>query len=168
MTLGCLEMQLRGGMNPDQALTRVNKILCERSAMSRFVTMFAFTLNGSGEGTMVNAGHNPAFLYRAATKEIEEVSSNNIVVGAFAFATFESAPMRLDKGDVLVIYSDGLTEAENQNREMLGEQLVKDIIREEAAAGAQALEKRLLDTIQTFTDGQAQSDDITLMIVEKT
>jgi serine phosphatase RsbU (regulator of sigma subunit) len=168
MTLGCLEMQLRAGLVPEQALTRVNKFLCERSSTSRFVTMIAFKLNKEGNGTIVNAGHNPAYLFRAATGEIEELQSNNIVVGAFSFATYESAPLHLGRGDVLVIYSDGLTEAENPAREMLGEDSVKSIIRSNAVNGAQVLEQKLLDAVQSFTEGRSQTDDITLMIVEKT
>jgi len=168
MTLGCLEMQLRAGLMPEQALTRVNKFLCERSSTSRFVTMIAFKLNKEGDGTIVNAGHNPAYLFRAATGEIEELQSNNIVVGAFSFATYESAPLHLGRGDVLVIYSDGLTEAENPAREMLGEDKVKSIIRSDAVNGAQVLEQKLLEAVQSFTEGRSQTDDITLMIVEKT
>jgi sigma-B regulation protein RsbU (phosphoserine phosphatase) len=168
MTLGCVEMQLRAGLELPQAITRVNKFLCERSSTSRFVTMFTFTLAKTGAGIMVNAGHNPGYLYRAATGEIEELSSNNIVVGAFSFASYESSPLQLHKGDSMVIYSDGLTEAENPAGQMFGETQVKEIIRHEASRGAQVLEQKLLDAIHTFTKGQAQSDDITLMIEEKT
>jgi len=168
MTLGCLEMQLRAGLVPEQALSRVNKFLCERSSTSRFVTMIAFKLDKEGNGTIVNAGHNPAYVFRAASGEIEELQSNNIVVGAFSFATYESAPLHLGPGDVLVIYSDGLTEAENPQREMLGEERVKAIILANAVNGAQVLEQKLLEAVQTFTEGQSQTDDITLMIVEKT
>ncbi len=167
MTLGCVEMQLRSGLGSGDALTRVNKFLCERSSTSKFVTMFVVTLDRSGQGTFVNAGHNPGYLYRAAIREIEELQSNNLVVGAFSFATFESSAVTLISGDVLVIYSDGLTEAENPAGEMLGEDRVKDIIRAEAPSGAEKLEGRLLQTIQTFTEGRDQTDDITLMIVEK-
>jgi len=167
MTLGCVEMQLRAGSALPAALARVNKFLCERSIASKFVTMFTFTLDANGEGIMVNAGHNPGYLYRAATGEIEELHSNNMIVGILSFATYESAPLKLKKGDSLVIYSDGLTEAENPNGEMLGESLVKEIICVNASAGAQVLEEKLLEAIQSFTKGHAQSDDITLMIVEK-
>ena len=164
----CVEMQFRAGFDFARALSLVNKFLCERSSASRFVTMFAFTLDKTGAGRMVNAGHNPAFLFRAATGEIEELTSNNMIVGAFSFATYESSPLKLEKGDSLVIYSDGLTEAENPNGEMLGETQVKDVIRREAAEGAQNLERKLLEAIQVFTRGHPQSDDITLMIIEKT
>jgi serine phosphatase RsbU (regulator of sigma subunit) len=107
-------------------------------------------------------------LFRAATGQIEELSSNNMIVGAFSFATYDSMPLQLNTGDSLVIYSDGLTEAENPTGEMLGETKVKEIIQREASAGAQVLEQKLLEAIHTFTEGQAQSDDITLMIIEKT
>jgi len=167
MTLGCLEMQLRAGVSLPESLTKVNRFLCDRSAINRFVTMFTFNLNEFGEGTLVNAGHNPAYLYRAANGEIEELMSNNMIVGAFSFATYESAPLKLEQGDVLVIYSDGLTEAENPAGEMLGEKRVMDIIRKDAPGGAELLEKKLLDAIQSFTQGRSQTDDITLMIVEK-
>src|SRR5207244_13444892 len=99
---------------------------------------------------------------------IDEPDSTCRGVGAFGFSSFTSSPLKIKTGDSLVIYSDGLTEAENPNGEMLGEQTVKEIIRAEASLGAQHLEKKLLDSIQTFTRGHAQSDDITLMIVEKT
>jgi sigma-B regulation protein RsbU (phosphoserine phosphatase) len=91
-----------------------------------------------------------------------------MIVGAFSFASYDASPLHLEKGDSMVIYSDGLTEAENPNGDMLGEARVKEIIRREASAGAQVLEQKLLDAIQTFTKGHAQSDDITLMIIEKT
>jgi sigma-B regulation protein RsbU (phosphoserine phosphatase) len=167
MTLGCLEMQLRSGLSPADALTRVNKFLCERSSGGRFVTVFAFTMDRAGKGVFVNAGHNPAFLFRASSGEIEELQSNNIIVGAFPFVAYESSPLQLNDGDVLVIYSDGLTEAENPAGEMLGDALVKKIIREEAPRGAESLERKLLETIQSFTKGRTQTDDITIMIVEK-
>ena len=116
---------------------------------------------------MVNAGHNPGYLFRSATGEIEEMSSTGLIVGALSFASYELAPLHLNSGDSLVIYSDGLSEAENPNGEMLGEAKVKDIIRRQASAGAEVLEQKLLEAIHTFTEGQAQSDDITLMIIEK-
>jgi len=167
MTLGCLEMQLLSGLRPVQAISRVNKFLCERSSRCRFVTMVAFTLDVGGQGTIVNAGHNPTFVFRGDTGDIEDLQSNNMIVGAFAFATYNENPLQLRRGDTLVVYSDGLTEAENPLGEMFGEERVKDIIRTEAGHGAEMLERRLLDAIQSFTKGVSQTDDVTLMIVEK-
>ncbi len=167
MLLGCLQMQLRAGVGLQEALNRLNRFLCEKSTAARFVTMFVFTMNSDGCGKYISAGHNPTYIFRAETGEIEELHSNNIIVGAFAFATYEPADLKLNAGDVLVAYSDGLTEAENPRGDMLGEEGVKAVIRAEARAGAKQLEEKLLDTIQSFTAGRSQTDDITLIIVER-
>ena len=165
--LGCLQMQLRAGATVHDSINRLNRFLCEKSSASRFVTMFLFTMNSEGQGTYISAGHNPSYLYRAATHEIEELHSNNMIVGAFPFATYEPASLQLNQGDVLLAYSDGLTEAENLKGEMLGEEAVKEIMRTEASAGAKQLEQKLLDTIQSFTAGRLATDDITLILVER-
>jgi serine phosphatase RsbU (regulator of sigma subunit) len=167
MLLGCLQMQLRAGLPVDEAVNRLNRFLCEKSSSGRFVTMFLLTLNSEGCGKFISAGHNPSYLFRAATGEIEELGSNNMIVGAFSFASYQPDRLQLEKGDVLVVYSDGLTEAENPQGEMLGEESVKEVIRKEAPSGSKHLEQKLLDTIQRFTRERSQTDDITLMIVER-
>jgi len=167
MLLGCLQMQLRAGLPVNEAVNRLNRFLCEKSSSGRFVTMFLLTLNSDGCGKYISAGHNPSYLFRAATREIEELGSNNMIVGAFSSATYQPDRLQLEKGDVLVVYSDGLTEAENPQGEMLGEEQVKAVIRLEAPSGSKHLEQKLLETIQGFTRGRSQTDDITLMIVER-
>ena len=129
--------------------------------------MFVFTVDTEGCGKYISAGHNPTYVFRAATGEIEELQSNNMIVGAFPFAAYETAALKLNSGDVLLAYSDGLTEAENPRGEMLGEERVKGVLRAEAPAGSQNLEQKLLDTIQQFTAGRALPDDITLILVER-
>jgi serine phosphatase RsbU (regulator of sigma subunit) len=165
--LGCLQMQLRASVPVQEAVSRLNRFLCEKSSASRFVTMFCFTLDTEGCGKYISAGHNPTYVFRAATGEIEELPSNNMIVGAFPFATYEPASVKLNPGDVLLAYSDGLTEAENPSGEMLGEERVKTVLRAEAPAGSQNLEQKLLETIQSFTAGRALPDDITLILVER-
>jgi len=167
MVLGCLQMQLRANVPVNESLNRLNRFLCEKSSSSRFVTMFLFTLDSKGSGKYINAGHNPAYVFRAVTGDIEEVVSNNMIIGAFTWAHYDAATLQLNQGDVLVAYSDGLTEAENPQGEMLGEERVKTVIRAEARAGSKNLERKLLDTIQNFTMGRSQTDDITIVIVER-
>ena len=99
--------------------------------------------------------------------DIDELPSNDMIVGAFSFATYDAIPLRLERGDVLVAYSDGLTEAENKDGDMLGEDRVRSIIRSEASRGSKHLEEKLLETIHNFTMGRSQTDDITIMIVER-
>jgi sigma-B regulation protein RsbU (phosphoserine phosphatase) len=106
-------------------------------------------------------------VFRAAKGQIEELSSNNMIVGAFQSATYQAEPLQLDSGDVLFAYTDGLTEAENPQGEMLGEEAVKKVMLAEAPSGSKQLESKLLSTIQNFTAGRSLTDDITLIIVER-
>jgi sigma-B regulation protein RsbU (phosphoserine phosphatase) len=90
-----------------------------------------------------------------------------MVLGLFDFASYEATPIELHNGDVLVAYSDGLTEAENSREEMFGEDRVKEIIRREAPAGVSRLNDVLISSIAEFTKGRDQSDDITMVIAQR-
>jgi serine phosphatase RsbU (regulator of sigma subunit) len=160
-------MQVRTGVTLQEALNRLNRFLCDKTSASRFVTMFGISINSDGAGRYISAGHNPSYVFRAATRQVEELTSNNMIVGAFSFATYEAVPIQLDPGDILLAYSDGLTEAENPQGEMLGEEGVKNVILAEAPSGSKHLEQKLLETIQSFTAGRSLTDDITLIIVER-
>jgi serine phosphatase RsbU (regulator of sigma subunit) len=167
MVLGALNMELRSGSQPDGILDRVNELLCEKSLPYQFVTLFLFVLGSNGEGRFTSAGHNPAYLFRSASGKIEQLVSDSYFLGMFDFASYESRALRLGTGDILVVYSDGLTDAENQREEMFGEDRLLELIRQDAPSGSQALEQKLLAAIDRFTQGTPQTDDITFVIVEK-
>jgi sigma-B regulation protein RsbU (phosphoserine phosphatase) len=166
MMLGFIQAHLRVGSTLDQTIDALNRFMVERSS-GRFATMFVCVLDDEGKGRFISAGHNTAYLFRAAKGEIEELSSNNIIVGTFETAQYETSLLKLDVGDVLLVYSDGLTEAENPQGDMLGEEVVRQVVLTEAAAGAAHLESKLLETLNEFTRGQSQSDDITIVIIER-
>src|SRR5205085_7196184 len=109
----------------------------------------------------------PAYLYRAGTKKIEKLRSNSRFLGMFESADFLSEPLHLETGDILLVYSDGLPDAQNLQEEMYGERRLLDLVRRDAASGSQVLEQRLLESIVEFTQGTPQTDDITFVIVEK-
>jgi len=167
MVLGALSMEFRSGTQPELALQRVNRLLCEKSLPAQFVTLFLFVLNREGTGQFISAGHNPAYLFRERSGKIERLHSNACFAGMFESASFQSQPLHLGRGDMLVVYSDGLTDAQNEQEEMFGEQRLLNLIRQEAPSGSQVLEQRLLEAIEEFTQGTPQTDDITFVIVEK-
>jgi serine phosphatase RsbU (regulator of sigma subunit) len=167
MVLGALSMEFRAGTPPGEALNRVNRLLCEKSLPSQFVTLFVFLLGPDGTGKFISAGHNPAYLFRAATGKIEELVSDAFVLGMFDFASYQSGALHLSKGDILVVYSDGLTDAQNEQEELFGEERLLEIIRQEAPSGGQALEHKFLNAIEEFTQGTPQTDDITFRVIEK-
>ena len=130
--------------------------------------MFATALDPQGVGHYISAGHNTAYLYRAASQTIEELPAGSLIVGAFPFATYECFPLQLLDGDILVVYSDGLTEAEGPGGEMFGEDRLREIILSESRAGSHAVERKLLEALEHFTRGMPQTDDITFVLLEKT
>ena len=83
----------------------------------------------------------------------------------FECASFESRKFQLDEGD-LIVYSDGLTDAENPQEEMFGEERLLEIIQREAPAGSRAVEQTILKRIADFTQSTPQTDDNTFMLVE--
>jgi serine phosphatase RsbU (regulator of sigma subunit) len=167
MVLGALSMEFHAGTQPQEVLNRVNQLLCKKSLPFQFVTLFLFLLDSQGMGQFISAGHNSTYLFRSATGKIEELVSDAYPLGMFDVASYQSRAFHLDKGDVLVIYSDGLTDAQDRREEMFGEQRLLDIIRQEAPLGSPALEQKFLKAIEEFTQGMPQTDDITFVLVEK-
>jgi sigma-B regulation protein RsbU (phosphoserine phosphatase) len=167
MVLGALSMEFRSRTNPQEVLQRVNQLLCEKSLAFQFVTLFLFLLGPDGNGRFISAGHNAAYLFRSGTGKIEELLPDAHFLGMFDFASYESRALHLDQGDILVVYSDGLTDAENPAEEMFGEKRLLEIIRREGPLGSPAVEQRILKAIEDFTQGMPQTDDITLVVVEK-
>jgi serine phosphatase RsbU (regulator of sigma subunit) len=152
---------------PQEVLNRVNQLLCEKSLPSQFVTLFLFLMRPDGTGQFISAGHNPAYLFRSATGTTEKLASDACVLGMFDFISYPFRAFHLYKGDILVVYSDGFTDAQNHQEEMFGEERLLKIIQEEAPSGSHALERKFLKAIEEFTHGMPQSDDITFVIVQK-
>jgi sigma-B regulation protein RsbU (phosphoserine phosphatase) len=168
MVLGALSMEFRSRTQPHEVLNRINRLLCEKSLPFQFVTLFLFLLSPQGRGQFISAGHNSAYLFRSATGKIEELASDALILGLFDYASYQSRTFHLDTGDILVVYSDGLTDAQNQQEEMFGEERLLQVIRQEAPSGSHAIEQRFLNAIEEFTQGTPQTDDITFVVVEKT
>jgi sigma-B regulation protein RsbU (phosphoserine phosphatase) len=107
------------------------------------------------------------YLFRSATGNIEALVPDAFALGMFEFASYESRVFHLDKGDILVVYSDGLTDAENPGGEMFGNERLLEIIQREAPSRGRAVEQGFLKAIEDFTEGMLQTDDITFVVVEK-
>jgi serine phosphatase RsbU (regulator of sigma subunit) len=167
MLLGALSMEFHSRTDPEEVLNRVNRLLCEKSLPFQFVTLFLVVMGPDGMGKFISAGHNPTYLFRAATGEIEQLASDAYILGLFDFATYSSRAFCLGKGDILVVYSDGLTDAESPQKEMFGRKRLLKIIQQAAPSGSHALEQKFLQAIEEFTQGVPQTDDITFVIVEK-
>jgi serine phosphatase RsbU (regulator of sigma subunit) len=167
MVLGALSMEFHAGTRAEEVLSRVNRLLRQKSLPFQFVTLFVFVMGPDGGGQFISAGHNIAYLFRSATGKIEALSPEAFALGMFDNVCYAARTVQLDSGDVLLVYSDGLTDAENQHEEMFGEERLLELIRQAAPAGSHVLEYKLLRAIEEFTEGTPQTDDITFVIVEK-
>lgn len=164
---GALNMEFRSNTRLEDVLDKINKLLCEKTESHRFVTLLVFIIDPDGKGRFISAGHNPAYVFRSDSDKVERLADGGLILGAFGFASYSARQFQLNQGDILVVYSDGLTEAQNPEGEMFGEEKLLEIIAIEGPGGSKALEKGVLDEMKRFTRGRSQVDDITFLLVEK-
>jgi serine phosphatase RsbU (regulator of sigma subunit)/pSer/pThr/pTyr-binding forkhead associated (FHA) protein len=167
LTLGALNMEFRTSSEPVLVLNNVNKLLCQKTPSNRFVTLCLCQLDGNGHGHFISAGHNTTFIFRGATGALDSLDSGGMPLGMFPFSTYQSADLQLEVGDVLVVYSDGLTDAENEAGDEFGEDRLRALIKSTAPQGAAALEAKILQSLDSFTQGAPQTDDITFLLIER-
>jgi serine phosphatase RsbU (regulator of sigma subunit) len=161
-------MFLAGADSPsqmEQMMARVNRFLIERTGGEKYATLFYCTLEHGGLLRWVNAGHCPPLLVRAGEKP-QVLPASALPVGMLEEATFQARETRLQPGDKLVIYTDGLSEAQNADGEFFGEKRIRETLAANAASDCAGLFQALDQAVLRFTSGAVQRDDITLVVVE--
>jgi phosphoserine phosphatase RsbU/P len=157
------------GIRPAAAIRDANAIISNDAKSGMFVTLFyGFLDSATHTLTYVNAGHNPPIHFHAADGTLTELAATGIAMGALPDAAYTQDCVPLAPGDVLVLYTDGITEAENANLEMFGVERLEKIIRASRGLPATELGRVILDAVKSFTGDHPQSDDITLMIIRST
>ena len=150
-----------------ETIDRLNRELHGLSGGSRFVTMFLGELETESRLLKyANCGHNPALLFRAANAEARWLFANCMPVGLFPTLNCEPEQITLESGDVLVWYTDGLTEAENQAGEEFGRSKVFDIVRANGNAPAQEIVDLLYQAVINFSGRDTFDDDLTIMALK--
>jgi phosphoserine phosphatase RsbU/P len=154
------------GSRPAQAIRDANTIIAHDTKSGMFVTLFYGYLDSSTRTlTYVNAGHNPPIHFRAADRTLSELSATGIAVGVLPDSQYTQAGVQLVPGDILVLYTDGITEAENAGLEMFGLERLQTTILASHGLSAQDICQKILDAVRSFTGDHPQSDDITLMVI---
>lgn len=164
---GVLEVGFGSSLSLGEAVTGANNHLFQKTPSNRFVTLFLFRVKTSGEGAYVSAGHNPAYVCRVSNGGIEELNPCGMILGAFEDVAYESVAFHLNVGDILVVYSDGVTEAMDPNGEMFGETRLMDVVRESAASGGAAVQDAILAAVRSFMGKASAYDDLTVLVVER-
>ncbi len=150
-----------------QTVYAVNKYLAENTPPNRFVTLFIAELEpATGMLSYVNAGHNPPLVARA-NGDIEQLDSSGFPLGMLDIATYELGQMKLDLGEALVIYSDGVNETVNPRDEEFGMERLTHAVRSNLQKTASGLRDKIEAALSTFAEGADAPDDITLVIVKR-
>jgi sigma-B regulation protein RsbU (phosphoserine phosphatase) len=152
------------GVDPVKVFDHLNRFLCDRSAVGRYATMFFGLLAPEGTLEFVRAGHpSPLLLRQGQVSEL--YSEGSFPIGLVAEACFSSAHIQLQPEDTLVLFTDGVTEAEGKQRELFGTDRLIEALGRQRDSSLGTVQVGILGAVEEFTGGTSQSDDITLLVV---
>ncbi|OLD63187.1 MAG: hypothetical protein AUI33_13050, partial [Ignavibacteria bacterium 13_1_40CM_2_61_4] len=157
------------GLSLSELTMRVNNLICDNTGADRFITFF-WGIIDTGSGTMkyVSAGHNPPFLFRR-TGAVERLSEGGIILGIMkASIAYNEGEVRFSPGDVLVLFTDGVSEAMNEAGEELGEEPIEEVVKGHIDDPAQEILSAVVNRVKEHSKGTPQSDDITLIVARTT
>ena len=148
-------------------ISAVNRYLADNIPANRFVTLFYAELDPqSGSLAFLNAGHNPPLIVHAAGT-VEQLASGGLPLGIKTDADYREGRTQLQPGDVLVIYSDGVTEAVSPTGEEFGSTRLYEVVSRNIEASAAGIRDRIESSLTKFAQGTSAADDITLVIVKR-
>ena len=167
-----LQATLRGQSflctSPRECLVRSNKLLYHSTSPEKFATLFYASLNTKDHVlSFSNAGHDFPFLF-STTDIPTRLKSGGIMLGAFEDFAFEEDSVPLKTGDLLVISSDGISEAMNSNLEQYGEERLQAVIRENRHAAPNDIIDKVIAAVRSHAGSHPQSDDMTLIVLKRT
>jgi serine phosphatase RsbU (regulator of sigma subunit) len=148
-------------------MMRLNKATCATCPSNRFITFFFSVLDAvSGDLRFANAGHNPPILLRASG-DAQMLEGGGPVLGVISIAPYSEQSASLAPGDLLVLYSDGVTEANNPDFDEFGEERFIRVLSENRARTAREIVDAVTAALKEFTAGAPQADDITLLVAKR-
>jgi sigma-B regulation protein RsbU (phosphoserine phosphatase) len=152
------------GADPVRVFHHINTFLCEHAEVGRYATVFFGILDREGHLEYVSAGHpSPLVLRAGAVTEL--FTSGSFPVGLVPEALFATAHAKLEPGETLVLFSDGVTEAEDPDENMFGVPRLSEVVAGQHNAPLDELQIRVVESVKKFSRGASQSDDITLLFV---
>jgi serine phosphatase RsbU (regulator of sigma subunit) len=152
------------GVDPARIFTRVNCFLCEHSDVGRYATLFFGILDTNGDLEFINAGHpSPLLLRRDGIAE--PFTEGSYPIGLIPGAEYVATRAKLQPGDVLILFSDGVTEAMDPDDELFGLTRLREVLSGQHEASLELVQKAVLDSVENFTRGASQADDITLFLI---
>ena len=150
-------------LNPASVVSLLNKQIFAHTAPEKYATFFFAVFDPATYTlTYTNAGHLSPLLLRNG--EFTELDSNGTVVGAFSFASYNCSLLKMQPGDLLVCYTDGITEPENAYEEMFGEGRLKDLVKKHANQPDCEILQVVMESVRSWTGNPELFDDMTLLL----
>jgi sigma-B regulation protein RsbU (phosphoserine phosphatase) len=148
-------------------VSRVNRELAASNDSCMFVTLFLGLLNlQTGEIVFTNAGHDPPYLIRDGVDPELVLARNGLPLGVLDDAEYTESELTLEPDDLLLVYSDGVTEAMNREGEILGHERLEELLAGDKSATPESTVRALAEGVEAFEVGTPQSDDVTAIALK--
>ncbi|MBN1286220.1 MAG: SpoIIE family protein phosphatase [Anaerolineae bacterium] len=168
LTVTVLRFAMSLNLAPAALLDQANRVIIANQQSAMFATVFVGYLDlATGVMEFASAGHNPPFLHRAGAGGCETLEAAGVAIGLFKNARFACKTTTLTPGDVLVFYTDGITDAIDPDDEEFGEERLGEIIRAHAAYPAQKIADLIVKEVAHFVEDQGTFDDETLVVIKR-
>ena len=166
---GALKMGVSYDVGFTTLLKRIGNLVNETFPNERFVTLFLCELYKDKKGlcVYVNAGHNSPYVLKSGTSDLISLSSTGSVLGPSPNQDYYLDSLYLEKGDSLILYTDGIVEATNDKFEFYGEDKLKNVIVQNRNASPEIMCKRIIESVQKYSAHGKYSDDRTLVIIRR-
>jgi serine phosphatase RsbU (regulator of sigma subunit) len=166
-TAAAVQLEVREKRDMLEMVNRLNSGLHSLSDSNRYVTLLLADIDARSKSLRyVNCGHNPALLLQAETNDVVPMNSSCFPIGMFDNLACTINPAKLNSGDVLVLYTDGVTEAENSLGEEFGLERLSDLIRRGHMLSADGLMTHILESVTDFSRDVGFEDDATILVVK--
>jgi sigma-B regulation protein RsbU (phosphoserine phosphatase) len=160
---GMFTIEASNAGGPAAAIATINRGLKQRNIESKFVTMFFGVIASDGTLVYCNGGHNAPVLLKGGT--VSRLETGGMILGMFDFASYDQETLKLEPGDTLVVFSDGISEAQNPAGDEFGDDRLIACLQANRDASPAAMREALLASARTFAAGANQSDDMTVLIL---
>jgi len=138
-------------------------MLMSRNIQSRFATLVHGVLSSDGTLTYCNAGHNPPILLRADS--VERLQVGGMIVGLFEHAEYEDQTVKLVDGDLVVVFSDGVSEATNREGNEFGDERIRQAVEQHRNESTSTIADAVVSAVTSFATGAPMHDDCSVMVV---
>ena len=158
--------EIRNEFTMRAVMRKVNSLLHESTERDKFVTLFYGVLDWKSRSlSFSNAGHNPPLLLRADGR-VQYLLEGGVALGVLPDARYEERPLALQPGDVLLLYTDGVSEAESPTGEQFGTRRLEQCLKRVAGGTANEILKGVVDEVTAYAGERGVTDDLTLVVVK--